>query len=490
MKVQIYFTTKGSSDAKFERWKYCLPIFAMKGRFSTSNCVQDLTETTGDPAAEFEPNRGHLDVSSSDATNKIRNWLHACSEHHPHCCLNDTPILPTHVVDIQTMSLYTSPPGETAQYTALSYRWGGDQPFRTTRDSFSAKLGCISTASMPKTLQDAVFITRQLGIRYLWIDSLCIIQDDPLDMARELSTMHTVYKNATIVIAAEFPTNVHQGFLKQPMEEAIKLPFGHEGGVEGMVHVGPDPNTAKYEALNTRAWVFQETILARRLLIYSQKGVTWSCISDHIQSNCFEPHTMNVLVEQIRASRGALGHPDLRGTYGFIDRVPKKDGIESVLDLLHTWHHLVEEYTPLELTFSHDRLPALAGIAREFQSMINDRYVAGLWADDMDRQLAWSRNPRGVFGFEAVFHPSSAHRPTESQAPSWSWASVTCGVTFSKHYGPYDQPLGVQILACHVEPLYEQAPFGRVKSGSLELEAFLCPLKDLPNAWLETTFMD
>jgi hypothetical protein len=144
---------------------------------------------------------------------------------------------------------------------------------------------------------------------------------------------------------------VHQGFLKQPVEEAIKLPFGHEGGVEGMVHVGPDPNIAKYEALNTRAWVFQETILARRLLIYSQKGATWSCISDHIQSNCFEPHTMNVLVEQISASWGAFGHPDLRGTYGFIDRVPKKDEIESVLDLLHTWHHLVEEYTPLKLTF-------------------------------------------------------------------------------------------------------------------------------------------
>jgi hypothetical protein len=93
---------------------------------------------------------------------------------------------------------------------------------------------------------------------------------------------------------------------------------------EGKIHRRPDPNTAEYEALNTRAWVFQEVVLARRHLINSRKGVTWSCISDHIGSNCFEPHTLNVLVEQISTSRGAFGHPDLRGTYGFPDFVLKK----------------------------------------------------------------------------------------------------------------------------------------------------------------------
>jgi hypothetical protein len=455
--------------------------------FSFSDYVQYLTETTGDPAAEFVPDRGHLYVTGSYAASKIVNWLNACSEHHPHCRLNDTPTLPTRVVDIQTMSLYTSLPGEAAEYTALCYCWGGDQPFRTTKCTLSTKLDHISPTSLPKTFQDAVSVTRQLGLRYLWIDSLCIVQDDPLDKARELSTMHTIYKNATIVIAAEFPTNVNQGFLlQQPFEEeSIKLPFGHEGGLKGRIHLGPNPSIAEYEALNTRAWVFQETVLARRLLIYSRKGVIWSCISDHIQSNCFEPRTMNVLVEQIRASRGVFGHPGLRGTYGWTDLLPKKNGVDTPLDLLHLWHRLVEAYTPLELTLPHDRLPALAGIAGEFQSMINDQYVAGLWAKNIDRQLAWS------IGSTGVFNSSSTYCPADYRAPSWSWASVTGGVTFQKqHYGPYDQPLGVQILECHAEPLYKVAPFGQVKSGSLELEAFLCPLKDLPNAWLKETSMD
>jgi hypothetical protein len=153
------------------------------------------------------------------------------------------------------MSLYTSLPGEAAEYTSLSYCWGGDQPFRTTKCTLPTKLDHISPTSLPKTLQDAASVTRQLGLRYLWIDSLCIIQDDPLDMTRELSTMHTIYKNATIVIAAEFPTNVHRWFLlQQPFEASIKLPFGHEGGVKGRIHLGPDPSTAEYEALNTRAF--------------------------------------------------------------------------------------------------------------------------------------------------------------------------------------------------------------------------------------------
>jgi hypothetical protein len=133
---------------------------------------------------------------------------------------------------------------------------------------------------------------------------------------------------------------------------------------------------------------------------------------------------MNILVEQIRASWGAFGHPDLRGTYGWTDFLPKKKGRDTLLDLLHLWQRLVEEYTPLELTFPHDRLPALAGIAGEFQFMINDRYVAGLWANGIDRQLAWSRRALGVFD-------SQADSPTEYQAPSWfvGFCNRWCGLS-------------------------------------------------------------
>jgi hypothetical protein len=279
------------------------------------------------------------------------------------------------------MRLHSSLPGEAARYATLSYCWGGEQPHRTTKHTLSKYLDEVSLLSIPKTLQDAVFVTRQVGIRYLWIDSLCIIQDDPIDMASELSTMHTIYKNSTVVIAAQFPTIVHQGFLQRPLKEAIKLPFCHGGGVKGNVHLAFDPRIAKCEALNTRAWVFQEAVLARRLLIYSRTGVAWSCISDHIQSSRFEPHKMAFLVEQIAVARGMFGHPDHRGhldpRYGIVHMNP-----------LEAWHGLVENYSSLDLTFFNDKLPALAGIAGEFQSIINDRYVAGMWARDLAHQLA------------------------------------------------------------------------------------------------------
>jgi hypothetical protein len=318
-------------------------------------------------------------------------------------------------------------------------------------------------------------------------------------MGREFSIMHSIYKNATVVIAAEFPTNVHQGFLEQPLKEAIKLPFGHEEGLEGNVHLAPDSRIVEIEALNTRAWVFQEAVLARRLLIYSRKGVRWSCISDHIQPSAFEPHRMTYLVEQITGSRGVFGHPDHGRMF--------QHGYNATWgDFLDSWHRMIESYTLLSLTFSHDRLPAFAGIAKEFQSMITGEYVAGVWisdeydtddsfgvfryegprlireswANDIGRQLAWSRT-----------HNSPAlHATEEYQAPSWSWAAAMGGVRFRNYYGPKNEDLRIQVISHRTECFYETAPFGRVKSGSLEVEAFLCALKDVPFSWLKFTAMD
>ena len=112
--------------------------------FSTFNRGKELTENTADPAAKFELNRGRLDNTDLYATTRIKNWLNACLKHHPQCRLNGIPTLPTRVVDIQTMSLYTSLPREAAQYTALSYCWGGEQPFKTTRKNPNQ----ISTSSL------------------------------------------------------------------------------------------------------------------------------------------------------------------------------------------------------------------------------------------------------------------------------------------------------------------------------------------------------
>jgi hypothetical protein len=256
------------------------------------------------------------------------------------------------------------------------------------------------------------------------------------------------------------------------LKEVIKLPFGHGGGVKGNVHLVFDSRITECEALNARAWVFQEAVLARRLLIYSRTGVAWSCISDHIQSSRFEPHKMTFLVEQIAVAWGLFGHPDHR------EHLDPRNGLVH-MNPLEAWYGLVEKYSSMDLTCFHDRLPALAGIAREFQSIINDRYIAGMWARDLAHQLTWSRK----------YH-SADLCTTEYRAPSWSWAVVTGGVHFDHWRKRYEQPRGVKVLACHAEPLYEQAPFGQVKSGFLEVEAFLCSLKDLPPSWLKFAEMD
>lgn len=165
------------------------------------------------------------------AFNQARVWLDECCERHSKCSSDNIPLLPKRIVDIGNSEasiprIYISSHEERGRYTALSYCWGGQQDIITKLATINTYTNGLPTGTLPKTIRDAITVTRGLQIRFLWIDALCIIQDSPEDKLREISTMGAIYKNATVTIAAAISSKVSDGFLENRASvKACKMPF-------------------------------------------------------------------------------------------------------------------------------------------------------------------------------------------------------------------------------------------------------------------------
>jgi Heterokaryon incompatibility protein (HET) len=244
-----------------------------------------------------------------------------------------------------------------------------------------------------------MIFTRKLRIRYLWIDSLCIIQDDKEDWRKESAMMCSVFQGSTLTLCATASPDSRGGlFFKASTDEQghmignrqdgetqwevyLRRPIPHFDFFEG------SKNSEKTSPLLKRAWVFQERLLAPRLLHFGPQELIWEC-AEEMSCEC---------------SGIEVTQPKKSYAWGL-----RKGSAEHIRDM---WHGLVASYTGLQLTFGHDRLPALAGLAKQFQDYKRGRYLAGLWEDTLVEDLLWH-----------IDFPSA--RPEKWRAPSWSWASV------------------------------------------------------------------
>lgn len=158
--------------------------------------------------------------SSENAFKVVRDWIHECSTEHEFCPSQNVPEMPTRVLDLGDGSGSKLPRLQTTldlrrPYVALSYCWGGQQTFTTSLNTFQDRCQGIETTDLPQTIQDAITCTRNLGLRYLWIDSLCIIQDSDSDKGKEISRMADIYANAEITISAACAESAWSGFLSR-----------------------------------------------------------------------------------------------------------------------------------------------------------------------------------------------------------------------------------------------------------------------------------
>jgi hypothetical protein len=173
--------------------------------------------------------------------------------------------------------------GITEYYITLSHCWGHHQPLRTTRSTLSQHLNEIPFDGLPQTFKDAVILARNLQIRFLWIDSLCIIQDDEDDWATESVRMGLIYEAAILTIAAASAADSSVGLFRDRERFGIEIPYLDEDGEERgtaiahQYHHDMIKNAIKTCPLNSRAWVYQESYFSRRTVHFLDNTLVWSC---------------------------------------------------------------------------------------------------------------------------------------------------------------------------------------------------------------------
>jgi Heterokaryon incompatibility protein (HET) len=198
--------------------------------------------------------------------------------------------MPTRLIDLSTsnssdlVKLISSRLLRTRSvYATLSYCWGGDQSVKTTKSTLEQHQIGIQVNTLGRTLQDAIKVARSIGIHFLWVDSLCIIQDDSEDVSTEISKMLEYYENSHVSICAATASHSNEGFLAPrdenpyqngPFELPYRGPDNHLGSIELAQYL---KYCSSQEPVKSRAWILQESLLAPRVLSYSYRSLAWSC---------------------------------------------------------------------------------------------------------------------------------------------------------------------------------------------------------------------
>ncbi|KAL2268743.1 hypothetical protein VTJ83DRAFT_3589 [Remersonia thermophila] len=291
---------------------------------------------------------------------------------------------------------------ERARYLTLSYRWGdGNDPSRTTALNLKQRTRAIHLADLPRTIQDAILVTRSLRMRYIWIDAVCIIQsseNDPGDFDIEGRKMAAYYSNSYCTIAATSADDAAEGFLR---------PRGAEEHETTLIKGFPVPEISWVgdiiaASMHSRGWVLQERALSRRTLHWGREQLWWEC--EHQRACEMFPQGritgLSEFDQPYMKARGWLA------------------GMTSETDLWPTWASLAEAYNGMDLAREADRLIALQGLADVvLQRFPSEKYFFGLWGSTLQQQLCWK-----VDGYYQLTSPA-AGPPTPCPAPSWSWAS-------------------------------------------------------------------
>jgi hypothetical protein len=340
--------------------------------------------------------------------------LGECRSKHERCYMTRRERLPSRVIYVGSLrypeaKLHCAQPGETDCYLALSYCWGGDQQLKATTETLDALIVCIAEGNLPRTIQDAIHCTRQLGFKFLWIDALCILQDDIDDKAKEIARMASIYKNATITIAASMAMRAADGFLghSRIYESPYQFEFLMSGGRTGKVFLAKEYTPS--HQLDTRGWALQEFLLSPRMLMYSEYEVLWQCHTAPLQS------VVGTGLEYLQPLEGL--------PFGISAHAPEVGSsvFGSIAEeRLYVWMTVVQQYTDRAMSDMDDRAGAIEGVATELAYLWGDRYTFGLWVGMIIQLLAWK--------------PQTRQRTRSSRAPSWSWICLDGGILFEKWF--------------------------------------------------------
>lgn len=380
----------------------------------------------------------------------LKERLKTCQEQHEDC-QRDLTTRPTRLLRIEksknsdeSAESYIHLDDGTALcvYVSFSHCWGISQPLQLTKSTETALRAGISNRELPRTFRDAVAVCQQLGVSYIWIDSLCIRQDDPQDRAVEIATMHSVYTNAFCNLAATGASDSSIGFHFE-RKPIAHLPFRVPSKLSGRLDWAfpPDWTSAVVSEgpLNKRAWVLQERLLSSRIVHFTRAGIYWECLTHAFSER--SPHALR------------LGQPEASLTHSFFKRTLeyaqqyhrllsdpaisrlRDSELQDLKNLLReardtvqsVWMKQLAFYTNCGITKDTDKLIALEGLSHWFRHDLGIKMTYGLLDHRMVRELAW----------EVRTWPPPRKDPRVLpfwRAPTWSWASADYRITDTQYF--------------------------------------------------------
>ncbi|KAF4627390.1 hypothetical protein G7Y89_g10764 [Cudoniella acicularis] len=353
-----------------------------------------------DAAAKSNKSRKkYLEIHPKVDVGFLKQMLHACEETHDQCNDNIRSRTPEEmcVIDLELLSIV--PALENCRYCALSYVWGKvtEEWLTLTRENAALlrNKDSLLKAHLPRTIKDAMQLSRDLGERFLWADSLCIVQNDPAFQKQQIDIMDEIYATAAFTIIAAAGDHADAGlpgvgsWLREAQRHIITIQDVEVSNVIPCLAV-----TAERSIWNTRGWTYQERMFSRRAIILTEAQAFFAC------SRGVEYELKNRLLPNygVERFRNISSHPPLMAAYA----------------------KSVEEYSLRSLTNQADILRAFHGIANHLSRKSGSPFFYGLPSWDFEAALLWQPSKEAV-----------PRKASEVVLPTWSWASTQGAINYS-----------------------------------------------------------
>lgn len=366
-----------------------------------------------------------------------------------------------------------------------------------TSNTLKDKTAGFNVSDLPDTIKDAVSVAYKLGIKYIWIDSLCIIQDSEEDKRGELPRMASYYSNSYVTICASTgdckksflsfdgmcKDHADSGMAKDLVPLSLLTRATVSSSKQGdntddsnqvtrlqnfvdYVLVRKEcPWFLSMEPISERAWTFQERVLSPRILFFGGR-LGYQCHTTQKTAGGVDYSHHDAPSVELKRLRRLFSKQ--RGATISNQNSHSAIAIGLASGQYDLWYKAVEEFTRRDITVQTDKLPAISALAQVFQNAIGDEYLAGLWRGDLLRGLLWSTYPT-----------LTLTKPSTWRAPTWSWASHDNTISY-KDLPPLNAIPIANILTSTSVPFSDLAPLGEVGSGLLKIEG---PVMEPDNDW-------